>query len=121
MSPEAAINAIRISARREVFRVNTAVKMRMPRAANQLRNAELSVLANASPSAPGNPPGVRTGYLRRNWTMFHSATAFGIESAMEYSRYLEEGTTKMAARPYVDKVQEQALPGIRRIFGEIGG
>jgi hypothetical protein len=40
---------------------------------------------------------------------------------MNYAGYLEHGTSKMAARPYVEKIKEDAMPEVRRIFGEIGG
>ena len=92
---------------------------RYPRASNALRNAALSVLANPSPSAPGSPPGVRSGNLRRNWNM--SGGAVCITSGMGYAGYLEHGTSKMAARPFVDKIQQTALPNIMAIFAEIGG
>jgi hypothetical protein len=59
--------------------------------------------------------------------MFGGGNAFGITSGMYYSGYLEHGThnkdesQRMAARPYVDKIKENAMPEVRRIFGEIGG
>ena len=121
MSPGAAAGYLQIAVKHEVMRTKTKVKTRMPRAANQLRNAELRVLRGPSPSAPGGTPGVRTGNLRRNWTMFSSSEIFGIESGMGYAGYLEHGTRKMAARPFVDKIQQEAMPKIRAIFEEIGG
>ncbi len=121
MSPGAAAGYIVIAVKSEVQRVKQEAQTRMPRAANQLRNAELKTLQGPSPSAPGGTPGVRSGNLRRNWTMFHGADVFGIESGMGYAGYLENGTRKMAARPYVDKIQQEAMPKIRAIFEEIGG
>lgn len=99
---------------------------RLFRAANALRNAELEVLnGNQSPSPPGSPPGRRSGHLRTAWTIHCSAggqiATFGIVSGAHYSGYLEHGTRKMAARPFVDKIQEKALPEIITIFSEIGG
>lgn len=109
----------------EVRNVQRQVVERLPRGANALRNAELDVLANPSPSSPGNPPGVRSGDLRRNWSMYYSggggSCIMGIQSGMGYAGYLEHGTYKMAARPYVEKIKEKAMPEIARIFGEIGG
>ena len=46
---------------------------------------------------------------------------FGIKSGVHYSSYLEYGTRKMAARPFVDKIVETAKPEIDRIFSNIGG
>ena len=46
---------------------------------------------------------------------------FGIQSGMYYAGYLEHGTSKMAARPYVEKVKEAAMPEILALFSELGG
>lgn len=125
MTPAQAAEALKIEIHAERERVEQQVVNRYPRASNALRNAALSVLANPSPSAPGNPPGVRTGNLRRNWSMYYSGGGnggtFGIQSGMGYSGYLEHGTRKMAARPYVEKVKQEAMPNIVAIFAEIGG
>ena len=121
MSPEAAAVVIVQVVKDQVTKTRTQVTARLPRAANALRNEELNVLANPSPSAPGSPPGVRSGDLRRNWTMFYGGDTFGIEAGMGYAGYLEGGTSKMAARPFVQKIQDQAMPQIRSIFQEIGG
>jgi len=125
MTPGAAVGALAQAVELKVTKVEQHTISSMYRAANELRNCELRVLANPSPSAPGSPPGVRSGDLRRNWTIFTSGSgesgSFGIESAMNYAGYLEHGTSRMAARPYVDKIQEAAMPKIREIFAEIGG
>lgn len=109
----------------KVAEVKREIDKRQYRGINQLRNAELDVLANPSPSAPGNPPGVRSGDLRRNWIPIFGVRggngSFGILSGMGYAGYLEHGTRKMAARPYADKIKEQAMPEIISIFEEIGG
>ena len=94
---------------------------KLVRAANALRNAELEVLSgNPSPAPVGSPPGVRSGNLMRNWVPYHTGGGktgvFGILSAMDYAGYLEHGTEKMGARPFVDRIQEKALPEIMKIF-----
>lgn len=97
------------------------------RAANVLRNAELEVLSgNPSPAPVGSPPGVRSGNLMRNWVPCHTEGGetglFGILSAASYAGYLEHGThnedgsQRMGARPFVDRIQEKALPEITEIF-----
>ncbi len=117
----AAVLPVRIDGVR-TGKIQQEIESRTPRAANALRNAELNdVLRGPSPSAPGNPPGVRSGFLRISWTMFSSASSFGIESGAHYAGYLEHGTRKMAARPFVDKIQQTAMPNIVSIFSEIGG
>lgn len=122
MSPEAAIAAI-------IQRVDTymwvdlryGIASRTPRAANELRNSSLKVLSGPSPSAPGSPPGARTGHLRSSGTPFSSAQVFGLTMGAGYAGYLENGTSKMAARPFVQKIQEGAMPKIISIFQELGG
>lgn len=91
------------------------------RAANALRNAELEVLrGNPSPAPVGSPPGTRSGTLMRSWSTYHSAGGetgvFGIICAASYAGYLENGTRKMGARPFVDRIQQKALPKIMAIF-----
>ena len=125
MSPGEAARVISITVQQEVEKIKQNIVSRYPQAANKLRNAELQVLRGPSPSAPGSPPGVRTGNLRRNWTMEFGGSAesgyFGITSGMYYAGYLEDGTYKMAARPFVDPIQQKALPEIRALFQEVGG
>ena len=108
-----------------VEEVKREIDARLPRGANALRNAELDVLNNPIPSSPGSPPGVRSSDLRRHWTPFTSGGGgngqIGIMSGMGYAGYLENGTRKMAARPFVDKIKEAAMPEIESIFNEIGG
>lgn len=99
---------------------------KLKRASNALRNAEMEVLrGNPSPSAPGELPGTVSGTLMRSWTPYHSVSGdtgvFGITCGASYAGYLQNGTRKMAARPFVDKIQEAALPEIMGIFSEIGG
>jgi hypothetical protein len=57
-------------------------------------------------SAPGQPPAVRTGTLRRSWqygrTFAGSDFAIGrVGSNLKYAPWLEFGTARMAARPYL--------------------
>lgn len=112
-------------------------------AANELRNAELEVLrgqrggriytvpgtkAKYQASAPGQPPAVRTGMFRLSWRP-KASVVFGsyisrIESDLQVGtrrRYvlgelLEQGTTKMAPRPYQDKILQKAEPEIVKIY-----
>lgn len=125
-----------------VQKVFNQVVIRGPRAANALRNAELRVLsgkrggatyrkagtkgASYTASAPGEPPAVRSGTLRRQWRPGVEGGSGGggvsirptIYSDTPYAAYLEFGTRKMAARPFKDKIIEEAKPEIIKIYSE---
>lgn len=82
-------------------------------------------------SAPGEPPAVRTGAFRNSWQVsqtpvreiFGSFTA-RIESDLKtdsghvLGEILEDGTPRMAPRPYVDRTLAKAEPKIYRIYSE---
>ncbi len=126
MSPIEAAGALTEAVEQEKRNIINQANARLPRAANALMNAERDVLSgNSSPSPPGTPPGSRTGNLARNWTpACQGGGAFmlvRITSWMYYAGYLEDGTRKMAARPFVEKIQQVALPEVASIFSEIGG
>lgn len=126
MSHIEAAGALTEAVEQEKRNIINQANARLPRAANALMNAERDVLSgNSSPSPPGTPPGSRTGNLARNWTpACQGGGAFmlvRITSWMYYAGYLEDGTRKMAARPFVEKIQQAALPEVASIFSEIGG
>lgn len=80
-------------------------------------------------SAPGEPPAVRTGAFRMSWQPV-TRVVFGsyisrIESDIktENGNYtlgeiLEDGTSKMAPRPYQEEILEKTKPKILRIYNE---
>lgn len=70
-----------------------------------------------SPSSPGNPPGVDTGTLRASmrWKS-EGKLRWVIHDQVEYGAYLEMGTEKMAARPFISPVFEQWRAGKWREF-----
>lgn len=123
--------------------INRQVISRGTRAVNALRNAELEVLkgqrsgriyrkphtksATYTASAPGEPPARRTGNLRLHWNgtvKTGSASKGGVEVIAElesqeaYAGYLENGTSKMAPRPFVERIKEKAQPEIAKIYSE---
>lgn len=80
-------------------------------------------------SAPGEPPAVRTGVFRASWQPT-AKVVFGsyisrIESGArtDNGRYnlgeiLENGTRRMAPRPYQDRILDKAEKPIVRIYSE---
>lgn len=83
-------------------------------------------------SAPGEPPAVRTGVFRMGWKQRSYAEDLGggecnvrgvIENGQMAGRYLlgeilENGTKRMAPRPYKQRVVDRALPKVLKIYKE---
>ena len=67
MTPGGVSEAIRKAIHEAVREVNQKTMSKAFRVSNAMRNSAIEVLTNPSPSSPGNPPGVRTGFLRRAW------------------------------------------------------
>lgn len=135
-------SAIRATVKDQVTNINRKVVSRGVRAVNAIRNAELEVLkgqrsgkvyrkpfskATYTASAPGEPPARRTGNLRMHWNgQVKSENSSGggvaiiaeLESQEPYAGILENGTSKMAARPFTEKIKEKAMPEIQRIYSD---
>lgn len=80
-------------------------------------------------SAPGEPPAVRTGVFRLSWqptakVVFGSyISRIESEARTDNGRYnlgelLENGTSRMAPRPYKDRILEKAEPEIMKIYNQ---
>ncbi len=41
-----------------------------------------------------------------------------LESGEKYAAALEKGTSKMAPRPFVERIKEKAMPEIEKIYRE---
>lgn len=140
-TPKKASGRLKIAVDDTVKKVNREAASRGVRAVNAIRNAELEVLrgkrsgrvyrkphtkSHYTASAPGEPPARRTGNLRLNWngTVESSGTGSGLrvtavlESQERYSTYLENGTRRMAPRPFKQPISEKAMPEIERIYHE---
>lgn len=140
-TPKKASGRLKIVVDDTVKKVNREAASRGMRAVNAIRNAELEVLrgkrsgrvyrkphtkSHYTASAPGEPPARRTGNLRLNWngTVESSSTGSGLrvtavlESQERYSTYLENGTRRMAPRPFKQPISEKAMPEIERIYHE---
>lgn len=68
-------------------------------------------------SAAGEPPATDTGYLVSNIFLNIDTDGLGasVESRAEYSSFLEFGTSKMGARPFMQPALEENKPRIRRL------
>lgn len=140
-TPKKASGRLKIAVDDTVKKVNREAASRGMRAVNAIRNAELEVLrgkrsgrvyrkphtkSHYTASAPGEPPARRTDNLRLNWngTVESSSTGSGLrvtavlESQERYSTYLENGTRRMAPRPFKQPISEKAMPEIERIYHE---
>jgi hypothetical protein len=131
-----------------VKQITDSIKLQMEsrsyRAANEMRNAALLVLRGQrsgrrylvpgtkryyQASAPGEPPAVRTGIFRLSWQP-SAHVVFGsyisrIESDVRtdngqhnLGQILEEGTRRMAPRPYKDRILDMAEPQIFKIYNK---
>lgn len=127
--------AVRAKVSEVKVNVDRQVASRATRALNELRNAELEVLKGGrggrryrkypyksmyTASAPGEPPARRSGNLRLHWNGTVEAgggmVTITLESQEFYATYLEHGTRKMAARPFLDRIKEKAEPAVVQIY-----
>lgn len=74
--------------------------------------------ANHVPSAPGSPPNEDTGTLRRGIeTRIGGPNLVVVESKAPYSAALEFGTSRMAARPFMQPATEMNRDEVVRKVG----
>lgn len=114
--------ALEVKASLESFRWNEAEYeklLRIPvmgdlarRAIRVESAAKRSMGQEAPPSTPGHPPAVVTGRLRASITWRPGRDAISpyvdVGSAVVYAPYVELGTSRMAARPYLRPALEAA-------------
>lgn len=68
-----------------------------------------------SPAAPGDPPGVDTGTLRASMRREKTgALEQTISDGVEYGIYLEDGTERIAPRPFVRPAFERARARVEK-------
>ena len=131
----------RASVREQVKAAQTKAQSCTVRASRELRSAALRVLsgrrsgrtyrvpytqANYRASAPGEAPAARTGTLKNSWGIIAMGSAAlgryssGIQTNVPYAELLENGTSRMAARPFREKIIQRASPRIGDIFRSAG-
>jgi len=68
-------------------------------------------------SSAGQPPATDTGFLVNNIFLDIDTDGLGanVESRADYSSFLEFGTSKMAARPFMQPALEENKPKISRL------
>ena len=114
-----------------VAQVEAELPTRAMQASHILKNSSQEVLGHTgggrtykkpaggsySASSPGQPPAMRTGTLMRSWRpMIFGAYNPGLEGGTPYAGYLQYGTSKMAARPFIEKILEMSEPEISAIY-----
>ena len=114
-----------------VAQIEAELPTRAMQAAHILKNSSMEVLGHEgggrtyrkpsggsySASSPGQPPARRTGALMGSWRpMVFGAYNPGLEGGTPYAGYLQYGTSKMAARPFIEKILEMSEPEISAIY-----
>lgn len=104
-------------------RRSRATKALMGEYGHELRGGQLY-----RASAPGEPPANRSpgGGLRNSWRMYVLGEGIipgaggriicRLKSDKPYSDYLDEGTRRMKARPYKDRIKDMSMPRIDPMF-----
>lgn len=70
-------------------------------------------------SAPGEPPAADTGTLMGSFRPIQGApNVAGIETSVSYAGLLEGGTSRMAARPFRERIIKESMPAIIQIMSE---
>lgn len=104
------------------YKIPGTYKRQRDAASNKMRNGRYYTA-----SAPGEPPAVRNGAFRMSWqptahVVFGSyISRIESDARTEDGRYtlgeiLEDGTSRMAPRPYQDRILEKAEPKIVKIY-----
>lgn len=132
-------NDVRDRVRQAVRECKIRTQKSAVRASNELRNSALFVLrgkrsgrtyrvpytkSTYTASAPGEPPAVRTGTLRHSWGICtvgdgNGQFTIGIYTDVPYASLLEQGTSRMAPRPFRSRVIARATPKINNIFSDL--
>lgn len=136
MTPAEMARYTRVEVDRIVQTLNAKAQSRARSAVNELRNSAITTLSKDGTgrrygkhiaSAPGQTPAPDTGSLRMRWRQFVFAEPnlngvkiiVRIKSDVKYSEFLEKGTKKMAARPFKQKIKNDAMPKINALYANL--
>jgi hypothetical protein len=75
-----------------------------------------SLVYGANPSAPGEPPHKQTGELLRSVAFEVVGMTARVGTNKRYGRWLELGTRKIAARPWLRRAMNEMLTRLRQIL-----
>jgi len=67
-------------------------------------------------SSPGDPPATDTGFLKSSIGINQEFLFAEIIANTNYAGFLEDGTSKMKARPYMKPSMEEAIPQVTTLF-----
>ena len=104
-------------------KVKQGVKESLYKAAIDVQKNLINSVNNLSPSAPGQPPGVVTGTLKRSIQIYLGkieSLKVGIGTRLKYAYFLEFGTKNMSPRPWFrytfKQSKQQILKRLQRGF-----
>jgi len=72
----------------------------------------------SDPSKPGEPPRKQTGHLRRSVAWERAGLVARVGTNVRYGRWLELGTRKMAARPWLRRALAECQAQIQAILSK---
>lgn len=71
---------------------------------------------SAGPSSPGDPPHADTGKLRQSLMVVPQGDSVIVGTPLKYGLYLELGTSRMAARPFLRPAVYRCIEKLKRLF-----
>ena len=100
---------------------NTAVKSINTHQSSGVTYEKYNPRRTHTASTAGNPPNTDTGYLARNIHIVVDGDKHGasVESRADYSEALEFGTSKMAARPFMQPALEENRRNIISMYAQL--
>jgi HK97 gp10 family phage protein len=117
--------SFRVNDKAFLAKLDADVERKLDKAAEMLRaqvvrNISESAFAEG-PSEPGNPPRARTGKLRQS-ILQRSVGRFEriVGTTLKYGNYLEFGTSRMAARPFLRPALLSMRWKIKGLFSQKG-